>query len=99
MSSIALPPTIAQALGPLVPALAARGLLPVRFTEAASFGNFEVHFARKSLSLSVVRDRGQLHVGGAERAVLEPAGLWRSFCGVQSLEAPLLAWVESHDAV
>jgi hypothetical protein len=67
--------------------------------QSASFGNFEVTFARESLSLSVVRDRGQFHVGGAERGVLEHADLWRSFSGVQSLEAPLLAWVESHGAV
>jgi hypothetical protein len=99
VSKNALPPAIAEALGSLVPALAARGLLPVRVAVAASFGNFEVHFASKSLSLSVVRDRGQFRVSGAERAVLEPAGLWRSFSGTKSLEEPLIAWVESHDAV
>jgi hypothetical protein len=64
-----------------------------------SFGNFEVVFSRDDFSFSVVRDRGQFHVGGAERQVLEPAGLWRTFSGPQSLAAPLLAWLESERAV
>jgi len=83
----------------LVSALADRGFVAVQCGQSTSFGNFEVHFARESVSLSVVRDRGQFHVGGIEREFLEPAGLWRSFSGVRSLEAPLLAWVSSHGAV
>jgi len=99
VSSIALPPAVALTLQPLAQALAAQGLVPVHFEQSASFGNFEVRFASKSLSLSVVRDRGQFHVSGVECKVLESASLWRSFSTVQSLETPLLAWVESHGAV
>jgi hypothetical protein len=99
MSSIALPTPVAQALGTLVQALGARGLVPVHCEQSESFGNFEVCFVRGPLSVSVVRDRGQFHVGGVEREVLEPVGLWHSFSGVRSLEAPLLAWVESRGAV
>lgn len=98
MPNTSLPPSVAHALGSLVPGLAARGVLPIHCEESASFGNFEATFSRGPLTFSVVRDRGQFHVDVAERGVLEPAGLWRSFSGVNSLAAPLFAWVESQNA-
>lgn len=79
-------------------ALSVRGVIPVRFEHSERFfDNFEVTFARGSFSFSVVRDRGQFHVGGIERGALEPVGLWRSFSGVQSLQTPLLVFVDAQD--
>lgn len=98
MHTISLPSPVADALGSLVPELAARGVLLSHFEVSGSFGNFEATFSRGSLTFSLVRDRGQFHVGVAERCVLEAAGLWRSFSGANSLAAPLLAWLDSHNA-
>ncbi len=98
MSSAALPSSVAQDLGALVSKLEARGAFPVRCEQSDSFGNFEVTFACKSFTFSVVRDRGQFHTGQTDRELLEAAGLWRSFSGVQSLVGPLCAWVESQNA-
>ena len=93
--SIPLPPAITRELGPLVQALALRDFVPVGCEQSDLFGNFEVTFARGRLAFALVRDRGQFHVGGVERMVLEPVGLWRSFSGPQALGAPLVAWIES----
>ncbi|MCV2371386.1 hypothetical protein [Roseateles oligotrophus] len=98
MSTIALPPSIAHALGSLVPELKARGVVLAGCEESVSFGNFEAKFARGSLTFSIVRDRGQFHIDGAAQDVLELAGLWRSFSGVNSMAPPLFAWVESKNA-
>jgi hypothetical protein len=96
--SVALPPSIAQELKPLLGPLAAHGFKPTLAEQSASFGNFEVVFASASASFSVVRDRGQFHVDRVDQSVLESAGLWRSFSGPQSLVKPLLAWLEAKSA-
>lgn len=91
--AIELSPEIAKALGPIVGALAAEGFVPTQVEEASSFGNFSVLFSCGPISASVVRDRGQFHVGGAERSVLEAASLWRTFSGPRPIVEPLLAWL------
>lgn len=89
----ALPPTVAKALGSLSASLAGLGYRPEQLTESKSFGDFEVIFAGRGRKFSVVRDRGQFHIGNVEQALLEPAGLWRSYSGVDSLAKPLLVWL------
>ena len=96
---VSLPPSLVQELDPLVGQLEARGWVLVNCEQSGSFGNFEARFVGNSHSLSVVRDRGQFHVDGLERSALESAGLWRSFSGVRSLEAPLLRWLAAQGAV
>jgi len=93
-----LPPSIAQALQPLLGQLAAHGFVPTLAAESASFGNFEVVFASGITKFSVVRDRGQFHVDRVDQSILESAGLWRTFSGPQSLVKPLLAWLEAQGA-
>lgn len=90
---------ISDALGPLLLALQAKGFRVGGAAATESFGNFEALFSRDDLSFTVVRDRGQLMVGGVDRSILEPVGLWRAFSGHQPLAAPLLAWLESIHAV
>lgn len=63
-----------------------------------AFGNFVVSFASFDHSFAIVRDRGQFHVECDGRSELEQAGLWRSFAGLNSLSAPLLAWLSLHNA-
>lgn len=99
MPPVDVPSEISSALGPLTATLAARGLHIARFVASESFGDFEVVFSRDDLSFSIVRDRGQFLVGGVERSVLEAAGLWRTFSGPHSVAPPLLAWLESQNAV
>ena len=96
---VELPSSISQALGSLVGALAAEGFVPSQVEQSSSFGNFVVAFARGSTSLSVVRDRGQLHVAGPEQAELEAAGLWRAFSDPQSIVEPMLVWLRTHGTV
>jgi hypothetical protein len=62
------------------------------------FGNYLVSFASIDRSFSIVRDRGRFHVECDERAELEQAGLWRSFTALNSLSAPLIAWLSLHNA-
>ena len=87
-----LPPTIANAVGNLPRDLAAIGFLPSSWEEPGSFGNLQVTFTNGQRQITVVRDRGQFHVVG-ERGSLEPAQLWRSFNGAQSLSTPLVEWL------
>jgi len=93
--TVELPPSVAQALGPLVGALGAQQFVPTQVEHSTTFGDFSVVFARGPISFSVVRDRGQFHIAGAERAALEAAGLWRTFYGPRPIVAPLLAWLQA----
>lgn len=98
MTAATLPPSIAQALLPILGPLAAHGLEPTFAEESASFGNFEVVVASAKASFSVVRDRGQFHIDRVDQSVLESADLWRTFSGSQSLVKPLLAWLDAQSA-
>ena len=91
-----LPPTIANAIGNLQRDLAAVGFWPSSWEAPGSFGNLQVTFTNGQRQVTVVRDRGQFHVVG-ERAILEPAQLWRSFNGAHSLASPLVAWLRVGD--
>ena len=84
---------------PLLIRLVALGFSPVLTSQSPSFGDFEVTFTHAATSFSVVRDRGQFHLGRFDRSVLEAAGLCRSFSGLQSLATPLLSWLERQRAV
>lgn len=90
---IDLPADIANALGPIPGALADFGFAPMKFEKSAAFGSFVVVFACGEVTVSVIRDRGQFQVDGAEQAVLEAAGLWRNFSGPAPIVAPLLEWL------
>lgn len=98
MPHTTLPPPVQDALATLIEALSKIGFSPQTCKySSADFGNFEVVFARNNHRFSLARDRGQFIVG-AERNVLESAGLYRAFDSVASLRQPLLAWLNSQHA-
>ena len=95
----ALPADIARAMEPLLIRLVALGFSPVLTSQSPSFGDFEVTFTHAATSFSVVRDRGQFHVGRFDRSVLEAAGLCRSSAVFSRSLTPLLSWLERQRAV
>ena len=97
MSTI-VPPQVAEALRPLLPELAARGVVPVRCEVSPSFGDFAVLFKGASADFTVARDRGQFMVSGPPDEVLRRAGLWRVFVGIRELATPLYTWLEAKSA-
>ena len=86
---------IEKAIGPLIQALAAQSIIAVGSQASDSFGNFVVSFRGASKDFQIIRDRGQLIVGGHEQQELEQAGLFRAFPGFRELETPLMQWVKS----
>ena len=93
-----LDPEIELAIGPLVQSLAAQAVAVVESHVSNSFGNFVVHFRGTGRDFQIIRDRGQLIVGGIEQQELEQAGLFRTFPGFRELETPLMQWLQRGEA-
>jgi hypothetical protein len=94
-----VPPSIAQALGPLLPLLLTKDFSPTHIEQSAWFGDFTVRFARAERSFVITRDRSQFIVHGATRSSLEAAGLWQAFDNAQELVTPLGRWLEAEGTV
>ncbi len=93
--TVTLPAEITNALKEIPTSLANIGFIPVQVEQSPSFGNFFVKFENKSIDVTIVRDRGQFHIEGFEKSILENAGLWRSFSGAISMLNPLLIFLNS----
>jgi len=61
------------------------------------FGNYIARFANASVSIQVIRDRGQYRVDGL-RWQLEPAGLWRTFNDRVEFYQTLLRFIASENS-
>ncbi len=94
----AVPPSIAQVLGPLLPLLSKEGFSATHVEQSAWFGDFTLRFAKADRSFVITRDRSQLIVHGVARSSLEAAGLCQAFASAQELLVPLARWLESQEA-
>ena len=93
-----LNPEIEKSIGPLIQSLAAQSIVTIDSHVSNSFGNFVVHFRGAGRDFQILRDRGQLIVGGIEQQELEQFGLFRAFPGFRELEPPLMQWLQRSEA-
>ena len=89
---IALPDSVRNALGEVVPALASFGLVPTRVDTFEAHDDFLVMFESDTQSIRILREEGHLIVLG-DQALLEPAGLWDKFSEADELGCRLIAWL------